>query len=109
MVMKNSISEIFKRSGLAIQLTIFSCFLCGAFFSVDCFAQASTPALRDEKAIERLKQDGSYDSLMKAVKASHSKNGQTDDVLTSGAFAQSAKLMASDGAANDNLGYCFEP
>jgi hypothetical protein len=89
-----------------IKLTLIA-FVIGLFLTINqnIFAQSDEmPTLRGEEAIEQLKQSGRYDSLMKAVKSAQNK-GQTDDLPEPDAIEQSAKLLASDGAANDLFGY----
>src|SRR5207237_8228258 len=63
------------------------------------------PNLRGDEAVRQLKENGQYESLMQAVKAARGKNGQmTDESATERAVGQSAKLVASDGAAVDSFG-----
>lgn len=61
------------------------------------------PTLRGDEAVNQLKQNGQYDSLMEAFKAARQKDGQTEEPPTQDAV-ETAKLLASDGAANDNFG-----
>ncbi len=62
------------------------------------------PTLRGDEAVNQLKQNGQYDSLMEAVKAARQKDGQTQEPPTQEAARQTAKLLASNGAANDRFG-----
>ncbi len=75
---------------------------CLILFSLQTFAQNET--LHGDDAIKQLQQTGQYDSLIQAVKDSRNKNGQTDEPSIEDAVGQSAKLTASDGAANDLFG-----
>jgi len=64
---------------------------------------AAGQSLEGEKAVAELKKNGQYDSLMDAMRAAR---GDKDDAepQSDDAIGQSAKLVASDGAANDNFG-----
>ena len=63
------------------------------------------PTLRGTEAVENLKENGQYDSLIEALKATRDKTGQTAETPTEDAVGQSAKLVASDGASNDEFGF----
>lgn len=63
----------------------------------------SFPILRGVEAIRQLKQSGRYNSLREAVKTAREENSQTVKLLAP--QAESAKLIAADGAAGDALGY----
>lgn len=68
-------------------------------------SNALPPTLRGEEAVNQLKQNGQYDSLMQAVKAARKDNGQIGGEQDApDAIGQSVKLTASDGAANDQFG-----
>jgi len=74
-------------------------------FTASFYAQsynAPLPALSGEKAVNRLKNTGQYDSLKKAFEAASGKNGQTTEPES--AVGQTAKLVASDGSAGDSFG-----
>ncbi len=62
----------------------------------------SLPALSGPKAIEYLKQNRQYDSLMEAFAAN--RTGQPDEMPTEDAFEQTAKLTAADGGGQDFFG-----
>ncbi|HMZ22333.1 MAG TPA: FG-GAP-like repeat-containing protein, partial [Blastocatellia bacterium] len=62
-------------------------------------AKSSQPALRGQQAIDYLKRQGVYDSVNRAIVA-----GSPALSLLSCDFAQQAHPVASDGAANDQLG-----
>lgn len=64
----------------------------------------SLPTLQGDAAVERLKQTGQYDSLMKAVRAARKQDGFADFPSSESAVAQTAKLTASDGANGDDFG-----
>ncbi len=85
--------------------------LIGIFVSGLVFANSSTfgqtisndalPTLRGDKAVEKLKEAGQYDSLMEAVKVARKEDGQSS---TADAIGQNIKLTASDGLATDKFG-----
>ncbi len=88
-----------KYTILALSLIIFA--------SVSLMAQGNNellPTLNGEKAVETLKQNGQYTSLMEAVKTTRQENGQTKTTTTEDFAAQTAKLTASDGVTFDFLG-----
>ncbi|MBS1795246.1 MAG: FG-GAP repeat protein [Acidobacteria bacterium] len=64
------------------------------------------PTLRGAEAVERLRQAGQYDDLIKAVETARIKSGATEDFApaATGSFTQTAKLTAADGAAGDRFG-----
>jgi hypothetical protein len=62
------------------------------------------PTLRGEEAVEQLRQAGEYESLTAAVNAARKQDGQTAAPAAPDAFAQSAHLVAADGAADDSFG-----
>ena len=99
--MKNttSILQTIRFRGLLAALAFFICLT----FAHNAAAQ-TLPTLRGDEAVKELKQNGQYDSLMEAVKQTRKENGQTDEPQTEDAVGQSAKLIASDGLANDLFG-----
>lgn len=62
-----------------------------------------TTVLSGGEAIEQLKQNGQYDSLKQAFRAARGTSDETETPPLDAA-GQSAKLTASDGAANDLFG-----
>src|SRR5215204_3934987 len=56
-------------------------------------------ALRGKAAVQQLKADGRYDSLAAAVTAAR------DQSISANNYNRQQKLTASDGAANDQLGW----
>src|SRR5688572_25321379 len=62
----------------------------------------SLPALSGTKAIEYLKQNKQYDSLMEAFEGT--RKGQSNETPTNDTFEQTAMLTAADGAAGDSFG-----
>jgi len=65
---------------------------------------AAGQSLQGDKAVAELKKNGQYDSLMDAVRSAR---GDKDAVEPhpDDAIGQSAKLLASDGAASDRFGF----
>lgn len=57
------------------------------------------PAVRDAKAIEELKNDGSYEELLRAVLKTKNINPSDDE-----AMGQTERLTAIDGASGDHFG-----
>jgi hypothetical protein len=78
----------------------------GLLVILSSFAMAQTvesPTLRGADAIEKLKQDGSYDSLAEAVKARRKKDKETE-TPTDDAIGQSRRLNGSDSTVSDQFG-----
>ena len=65
---------------------------------------APLPTLTGQKAVDQLKSSGQYDSLKKAVDAVRLKDGRRSEPKPEDAVGQTAKLIASDGAAGDFFG-----
>lgn len=82
----------------------FSLFTLTIMFAVQANSQDrnSLPDLSGEKAVDFLKKNNQYDSLAKAVKSAV---GDKGDAQTENALSTMQKLIASDGAADDYLGY----
>ena len=65
----------------------------------------TAPTLPDGQAIERLKQNGEYDSLVEAFRQARINDGQTESLTTAASlYRQQAQLTASDGAGSDFFG-----
>ncbi|HSK72771.1 MAG TPA: FG-GAP repeat protein, partial [Pyrinomonadaceae bacterium] len=75
-----------KRLIYALSIIIFT------YFTV---VAQQLPTLRGEEAIESLKQNGQYDSLMKAVKSARKESGQTENSVTENPVGEWAKLTPS--------------
>jgi hypothetical protein len=68
-------------------------------------AEDSAESLQGAEAVERLKQNGEYDSLTKAVEKARIAGGQTEaSRAAESIFSPQTKLLASDGASGDDLG-----
>jgi hypothetical protein len=91
--MKNEI----KYSVLVFSVIIFA----ATYFDAQ---DNSLPTLQGDAAVEKLKQNGQYDSLMEAVKATRNQDGFADFPSSENAVGQTAKLIASDGSNGDELG-----
>lgn len=66
---------------------------------------AAPPTLSGDAAIEQLKQNGEYESLLKAVENARDKNGRREESPgEQNAVGQTARLNAGDGAAGDQFG-----
>ncbi len=68
------------------------------------FLSGAAANMRGEKAIERLRQNEIYDSLMKAVGGARQMDGRMSDLIALDTVNQTAKLV-NDGGAYDNFGY----
>ncbi len=76
-----------------------------AFFVCASGTEAQTPhTLQGEKALEQLKADGRYDSLVDAVKARPQKAVRAENPFGPLTMRQTEKLVASDGSNNDEFG-----
>lgn len=60
------------------------------------------PTLRGDEAVNRLKQTGTYESLLSAVRETRQDDGQIEDLTAPAALAQTAKLNAPVG---DRVGF----
>ena len=87
-----------------VALTSLCLMIAASAFAVQGQTSDLLPTLRGEKAVEQLKQSGQYDSLMEAVKQARKENNQTEEENPEDAVRQSAKLLASDGASEDQFG-----
>ena len=67
-------------------------------------AKNSAESLQDQEAVERLKQNGGYDSLAEAFRQSRISDGQTQNLMAASLYRQQAHLTASDGALGDGFG-----
>ena len=76
--------------------------VCGTGQNLVAVSGASLPTLSGTKAIECLKQNSQYVSLMEAFAAT--RKGEADETPTEDAFQQTTQLIATDGAAGDNFG-----
>ena len=75
-------------------------------FSQNITAQTDAPDLRGAEAVKKLKQSGSYDSLVSAVKAARQADGQFADAPDApDAVGQTAQIIAAPtGGAQDQFG-----
>ena len=90
-----------KKLSIAFCVVLFASFFCGNIFG----QSKSDLSLTGDGALNQIKQDGSYDSFVKAVKSVRGNTSLTDGNQTDDAIGQSAKLTASDAASGDFFGY----
>lgn len=76
-----------------------------SFSEVSAADHASLSATKTQAALKQLKQTGNYNSLMQAVKSARGRDEQAAAPETASIMAQSEKLLAPDGTANDFFGW----
>ena len=70
------------------------------------WAQKNAPSiLHGSEAVEQLKRDEQYNSLIEALGKAQRADEKDDDENTNDAVGQTTKLFASDGGENDNFGF----
>jgi hypothetical protein len=90
-----------KKLSIEICIVIFAICFCTNLFGQN----KSASTLSEKAAINQIKQDGSYNSLVKAVKKAQGVEGSLSGNQTENAVGQSVKLTANDHSTNDFFGY----
>ena len=90
-----------KKLSIEFCVVIFAICFCANLFGQN----KSASTLNDNAAINQTKQDGSYNSLVKAVKKAQGIEGVLNENQIENAVGQSSKFTANDHSSNDFFGY----